>query len=59
MKARPKNLPKGSRWRDKDTAVNFHAFRRTFATWLLKTGSTARDYQGAMRHASPEVTLGV
>jgi integrase len=59
MKGRPKNLPKGARWRDKDTAVNFQAFRRTFATWLQKTGSTAKDYQGAMRHASPEVTLGV
>lgn len=59
MKARPKKLPKGVRWRDKDTAVNFQAFRRTFATWLQKTGSTAKDYQGAMRHTSPEVTLGV
>jgi len=59
MKAKPRDLPKGARWRDKETAVNFQAFRPTFASWLQKTGSTAKDYQGAMRHASPEVTLGV
>lgn len=59
MKPRPKKLPKGTPWREKTTAVNFQAFRRSFGTWLQKTGGSAKDYQGAMRHASPEVTLGV
>ncbi|SPF42730.1 putative Integrase family protein [Candidatus Sulfopaludibacter sp. SbA4] len=57
MKSRPKNLPKGERWRDKATAVNFQAFRRTFATWMQATGATVKDVQGAMRHSSPDQTV--
>jgi integrase len=57
MKARPKDLPKGERWRDKATAVNFQAFRRTFATWMQVTGATVKDVQGAMRHSSPDQTV--
>lgn len=43
--------------RDKATAVNFQAFRRTFATWMQRTGATVKDVQGAMRHSSPDQTL--
>lgn len=57
MEQRPKNLPKGEKWRDKNTAVNFQAFRRTFSTWMQKTGATVKDVQGAMRHSSPDQTV--
>ena len=42
--------------RDKSTAVNFQAFRRTFATRMQKTSATVKDVQSAMRHASPDQT---
>lgn len=45
--------------RDKATAVNFQAFRRTFATWMQKTGATVKDVQGAMRHSMPDRTIKV
>ena len=45
--------------RDKATAVNFQAFRRTFATWMQRTGATVNDVQGAMRHSSPDQTMRV
>ena len=57
MAQRPKSLPKGEKWRDKNTAVNFQAFRRTFSTWMQKTGATVKDVQGAMRHSSPDQTV--
>ncbi|HTQ57857.1 MAG TPA: tyrosine-type recombinase/integrase [Bryobacteraceae bacterium] len=50
---------KGDLKRDKATAVNFQAFRRTFATWMQKTSATVKDVQGAMRHSSPDQTLKV
>ena len=43
--------------RDKATAVNFQAFRRTFGTWMQKTGATVKAVQGAMRHSTPDQTL--
>ncbi len=46
--------PKGSAKRDNATAVNFQAFRRTFATWMQKTGATVKDVRGAMRHSTPD-----
>ena len=56
----PKDRKKGDPKRDKATAVNFQAFRRTFATWMQKVqGTTVKDVQGAMRHASPEQTVRV
>ena len=55
----PKKRQKGSPKRDKVTAVNFQAFRRTFATWMQKTGATVKDVQGAMRHSTPDQTLKV
>ena len=57
MAAPPKERKKGGPKRDKATAVNFQAFRRTFATWMQRTGATVRDVQGAMRHSSPDQTL--
>jgi integrase len=57
MAAPPKERKKGDHKRDKATAVNFQAFRRTFATWTQRTGATVRDVQGAMRHSSPDQTL--
>jgi integrase len=57
MAAPPKERKKGDPKRDKATAVNFQAFRRTFATWMQRTGATVRDVQGAMRHSSPDQTL--
>ncbi|HWQ53553.1 MAG TPA: tyrosine-type recombinase/integrase [Bryobacteraceae bacterium] len=53
----PKDRPKGAPKCGKATAVNFQAFRRTTATWMQRGGGTIKDVQGAMRHASPEVTL--
>jgi integrase len=53
----PKVREKGTPKRTKATAVNFQAFRRTFATWMQRTGATVRDVQGAMRHSSPDQTL--
>jgi len=50
---------KGDPKRDKATAVNFQAFRRTFATWMQKTSATVKDVQSAMRHSSPDQTLKV
>ena len=57
MTAPPKGRQKGDAKRDKATAVNFQAFRRTFATWMQRTGATVKDVQGAMRHSSPDQTL--
>lgn len=52
--------PKGSPKRNKVTAVNFQAFRRTFATWMQKNPyATVKDVRGAMRHSSPDQTLEV
>lgn len=56
MQARPANLPKGARWVDKTTAVNFQAFRRTCATWCLKNGNV-KDAQVHLRHTNPATTL--
>lgn len=53
----PKERQKGDPKRNKATAVNFQAFRRTFATWMQRTGATVKDVQGAMRHSSPDQTL--
>jgi integrase len=53
----PKQRQKGDPKRNKATAVNFQAFRRTFATWMQRTGATVKDVQGAMRHSSPDQTL--
>ena len=39
--------------------MNFQAFRRTFATWMQKTGATLKDLQGAMRHSTPDQTAKV
>ena len=50
-------VPKSDPKRDKATAVNFQAFRRTFATWMERTGASVKDVQGAMRHSSPDQTL--
>jgi integrase len=52
-----KQRQKGDPKRNKATAVNFQAFRRTFATWMQRTGATVKDVQGAMRHSSPDQTL--
>ena len=52
-----KERKKGDPKRNKATAVNFQAFRRTFATWMQRTGATVKDVQGAMRHSSPDQTL--
>jgi integrase len=52
-----KERQKGDPMRNKATAVNFQAFRRTFATWMQRTGATVKDVQGAMRHSSPDQTL--
>lgn len=57
MPAPPKKRSKGDPKRDKATAVNFQAFRRTFATWMQRTGASVKDGQGAMRHSSPDQTL--
>jgi integrase len=57
MTAPPKERLKGDPKRDKATAVNFQAFRRTFGTWMQRTGATVKDVQGAMRHSSPDQTL--
>lgn len=40
--------------RDKAAAVNFQSLRRTFATWMQKTGATVKDVQAAMRHSTPD-----
>jgi integrase len=55
----PETRKKGEPLRDKATAVNFQAFRRTFGTWMQKTGATVKDVQGAMRHSTPDQTLKV
>ena len=54
-----KNRAKGESKRDKETAVNFQAFRRTSATWMQSTGATVKDVQGVMRHSTPDQTLKV
>ena len=54
-----KNRKKGTPVRDPATAVNPQAFRRTFATWMQRTGATVKDVQGAMRHSTPDQTLKV
>jgi len=59
MPAPSKDRTKGDPKRDKATAVNFQAFRRTFATWMQRTHATVKDVQGAMRHSSPDQTLKV
>lgn len=58
MEAKPKDLPKGTRWVRKESSVNFQAFRRTCATWFQKHGS-AKDIQAHLRHATPMTTFGV
>jgi integrase len=58
MEARPKNLARGARWVQKETSVNFQAFRRTCATWFQKHG-TAKDIQAHLRHSTAATTLGV
>jgi integrase len=58
MQAKPADLPKGERWVDPETSVNFKALRRTCATWFQKVG-TAKDIQAHLRHSSPTTTLGV
>ncbi|HTX37000.1 MAG TPA: hypothetical protein VME43_18350, partial [Bryobacteraceae bacterium] len=50
---------KGDPKRDKATAINFQAFRRTFGTWMQRTGASVKDVQGAMRHSTPDQTLKV
>src|ERR1035437_2485527 len=57
MAAPPKERKKGDPKGDKATAVNFQAFRRTFATWMQRTGAPVKDVKGAMRHGSPDPTL--
>ena len=57
MTAPQKERQTGDAKRNKATAVNFQAFRRTFATWMQLTGATVKDVQGAMRHSSPDQTL--
>ncbi|MGA2148481.1 MAG: tyrosine-type recombinase/integrase [Bryobacteraceae bacterium] len=57
MTAPPKERQKGDSKRAKATAVNFQAFRRTYATWMQRTGASVKDVQGAMRHSSPDQTL--
>jgi len=57
MTAPQKERQTGDAKRNKATAVNFQAFRRTFATWMQRTGATVKDVQGAMRHSSPDQTL--
>ena len=39
--------------------MNFQAFRRTFGTWMQKTGATVKNVQGSMRHSTPDQTLRV
>jgi integrase len=58
MEARPKQLPKGTRWIRKESSVNFQAFRRTCATWFQKHGS-AKDIQAHLRHSTPMTTFAV
>lgn len=55
----PKDRKKGDPIRDKATAVNFQAFRRSFATWMQRTGASVKDVQGVMRHSTPDQTLKV
>ena len=56
----PKDRKPGDSRRDKATAVNFQAFRRTYCTWgSRQPGVTIRDSQSGMRHASAEQTLKV
>jgi integrase len=43
--------------RDKAAAVNFQSLRRTFATWMQKTGATVKDVQTAMRHSTPDHSI--
>jgi integrase len=57
MEPRPKKLPKGTRWVDKSTSVNFQAFRRTCATWFQQVGKP-KDIQAHLRHATPNTTMG-
>jgi integrase len=54
-----KERQKSAAKRNKATAVNFQAFRRTFATWMQRTGATVKDVQGAMRHSTADQTLKV
>jgi integrase len=41
---------------DRGRAVNVHAFRHTYCTWLQATGVSPRIVQELMRHSSPELT---
>jgi integrase len=56
MTERPKKLPKGTRWIDRSTSVNFQAFRRTCATWFQKHGGV-KDTQAHLRHSTPVTTM--
>jgi integrase len=53
-----KDRKKGAPKRDKATAVNYQAFRRTAATWLRERGNV-KDAQAHLGHASPDITAAV
>lgn len=39
--------------------IGWHSFRRTLATLLLSSGASVKTTQELLRHASPQMTLGV
>jgi integrase len=39
--------------------IGWHTFRRTVATLLLSSGATVKTAQELMRHASPDMTVGI
>jgi len=39
--------------------IGWHTFRRTVATLLLSSGASVKTAQELMRHASPDVTVGI
>ena len=39
--------------------IGWHTFRRTVATLLLSSGASVKTTQELMRHASPDVTVGI
>ena len=53
----PEKRKKGTPMRDKATAVNFQAFRRTFATWMQKTSATVKDVHAAQHARSDAESL--
>ena len=42
-----------------DKRIGWHSFRRTLATLLLSSGASVKTAQELLRHASPQMTLGV